>query len=84
MVVQHIQYLPYGEPYIDQRHAGATYSERFRFTGNDPRKEMRGMPAEFVSATPLNETNIMNIPGLMETRAPRTGIWHVGERPQWK
>jgi len=53
-------------------------------TGNAPRKEMRGMPAEFVSATPLNETNIMNIPGLLETRAPGTGIWHVGERPQWK
>ena len=44
--VQHLQYLPYGEPYIDQRHAGATYSERFRFTGNAPCKGKR---------IPLNE-----------------------------
>ncbi len=34
-VTQTLNYLPYGEPYIDQRHAGATYSERFRFTGKE-------------------------------------------------
>ena len=39
MAVQHIQYLPYGEPYVDQRHAGATYSERFRFTGKERDEE---------------------------------------------
>ena len=33
--VQHLQYMPYGEPYVDQRHAGATYSERFRFNGKE-------------------------------------------------
>lgn len=37
--VQHIQYLPYGEPYIDQRAAGTTYSERFRFTGKERDEE---------------------------------------------
>lgn len=31
--VQHLQYLPFGERYIDQRVAGSTYQERFRFTG---------------------------------------------------
>ena len=31
--VQHLQYLPYGEPYIDQHPFG--YSERFRFTGKE-------------------------------------------------
>ena len=44
MAVQHIQYLPYGEPYINQR--PFSYSERFTFTGNDPRKGWR---------IPLNE-----------------------------
>ena len=33
MPVQHLQYLPYGEPYINQRVSG--YSERFRFTGKE-------------------------------------------------
>ena len=33
--IQHLQYLPYGEPYVDQRHAGSTYSERFTFTGKE-------------------------------------------------
>ena len=37
--VQHLQYLPYGEPYIDQRAAGTTYRERFRFTGKERDEE---------------------------------------------
>lgn len=37
--IQHLQYLPYGEPYIDQRHAGTTYSERFRFNGKEQRRK---------------------------------------------
>ena len=37
--IQHLQYLPYGEPYVDQRHAGATYSERFTFTGKERDEE---------------------------------------------
>ena len=44
VAVQHIQYLPYGEPYINQHPFG--YSERFTFTGNAPRKGWR---------IPLNE-----------------------------
>ena len=39
VAVQHIQYLPYGEPYINQRAAGTTYSERFRFTGKERDEE---------------------------------------------
>ena len=39
MAVQHIQYLPYGEQYINQRAAGTTYSERFRFTGKERDEE---------------------------------------------
>jgi len=31
--VQHLQYLPFGEPFVDQRISG--YSERFRFTGKE-------------------------------------------------
>ena len=31
--VQHIQYLPYGEPYVNQRVGG--YNERFTFTGKE-------------------------------------------------
>jgi len=31
--IQHLQYLPYGEPYINQRTSG--YSERFTFTGKE-------------------------------------------------
>ena len=42
--VQHLQYMPYGEPYVNQRISG--YSERFTFTGNAPRKGKR---------IPLNE-----------------------------
>ena len=37
--IQHLQYLPYGEPYVDQRHAGSTYSERFTFTGKEKDEE---------------------------------------------
>ena len=37
--IQHLQYLPYGEPYIDQRAAGTSYRERFRFTGKEKDKE---------------------------------------------
>ena len=39
IAVQHLQYMPYGEPYIDQRAAGTTYSERFRFTGKERDEE---------------------------------------------
>ena len=35
--VQHLQYLPYGEPYINQRAAG--HSERFTFTGKERDEE---------------------------------------------
>ena len=35
--VQHLQYLPYGEPYIDQHPFG--YSERFTFTGKEKDEE---------------------------------------------
>ena len=35
--VQHLQYLPYGEPYINQRKTG--YSERFMFTGKERDEE---------------------------------------------
>ena len=31
--IQHLQYLPYGEPYINQRTSG--YNERFTFTGKE-------------------------------------------------
>ena len=33
LAVQHLQYLPYGERYVDQRISG--YSERFTFTGKE-------------------------------------------------
>ena len=35
--VQHLQYLPYGEPYINQRLSG--YNERFTFTGKEKDEE---------------------------------------------
>ncbi|MBR2959007.1 MAG: hypothetical protein IKC19_05195 [Bacteroidales bacterium] len=35
--VQHLQYLPFGEPFVDQRISG--YSERFRFTGKERDEE---------------------------------------------
>ncbi len=35
--IQHLQYLPYGEPFVDQRISG--YSERFRFTGKERDEE---------------------------------------------
>ena len=35
--VQHLQYLPYGEPYINQRTTG--YNERFTFTGKERDEE---------------------------------------------
>ena len=40
--IQHLQYLPYGEPYVNQHPFG--YSERFRSTGKekDEEKEMSG------------------------------------------
>lgn len=38
-LVQHLQYLPYGEPYVNQRAAGSTYRERFTFTGKERDEE---------------------------------------------
>ena len=35
--VQHLQYLPFGEPFVDQHPAG--YQERFRFTGKEKDEE---------------------------------------------
>ena len=35
--IQHLQYLPFGEPFVDQRISG--YSERFRFTGKERDEE---------------------------------------------
>ena len=35
--VQHLQYLPFGEPYINQRLTG--YNERFTFTGKERDEE---------------------------------------------
>ena len=35
--VQHLQYLPYGEPFVDQRMSG--YNERFTFTGKERDEE---------------------------------------------
>lgn len=35
--VQHLQYLPYGKPYVNQRTSG--YSERFTFTGKERDEE---------------------------------------------
>ena len=37
LAVQHLQYLPYGERYVDQRTAG--YHERFTFTGKERDEE---------------------------------------------
>ena len=37
VAVQHIQYLPYGEPFINQRTSG--YNERFTFTGKERDEE---------------------------------------------
>ena len=37
MPVQHLQYLPYGEQYVDQRASG--YHERFTFTGKEKDEE---------------------------------------------
>ena len=34
--VQHLQYLPFGEPFVNQRAAGSPYKERFTFTGKEP------------------------------------------------
>ncbi len=35
--IQHLQYLPFGEPFVDQR--TGNYSERFRFTGKERDEE---------------------------------------------
>ena len=37
--VQHLQYLPYGEPYINQRNNYNDYNERFTFTGKERDEE---------------------------------------------
>ena len=45
--IQHLQYLPYGEPYINQRTSG--YSERFTFTGKERDEEKEGSRGPFAS-----------------------------------
>ena len=44
--VQHLQYLPFGKPLVNQRAAGSTYEERFTFTAKAPREGNR---------TPMNK-----------------------------
>ena len=66
--VQHLQYMPYGEPYVDQRHAGATYSERFRFNGKAPRKGNR---------TPINQDKYS------EEGDWESGFHYYGARYYW-
>ncbi len=39
--LQHLQYLPYGEPFVNQRTTG--YSERFTFTGKERDEELRSI-----------------------------------------
>ena len=38
-VTQTLNYLPYGEPFVNQRATGSTYSERFTFTGKERDEE---------------------------------------------
>ena len=37
--VQHLQYLPFGEPFVNQRAPNSTYEERFTFTGKERDEE---------------------------------------------
>ena len=37
--LQHLQYLPFGESFINQRATGSTYNERFTFTGKEKDSE---------------------------------------------
>ena len=37
--VQHLQYLPFGEPFVNQRASGSTYDERFTFTAKERDQE---------------------------------------------
>lgn len=37
--IQHLQYLPFGTPFVDQHAPGAGYSERFTFTGKEQDSE---------------------------------------------
>ena len=39
VTVQHLQYLPFGEPFVNQRAAGSLYDERFTFTGKERDEE---------------------------------------------
>ena len=32
--VQHLQYMPYGEPFVNERTSSSSYEERYTFTGN--------------------------------------------------
>ena len=45
--IQHLQYLPYGEPYINQRTSG--YCERFTFTGKERDEEKERSRGPFAS-----------------------------------
>ena len=38
-VVQHLQYCPFGEPFLDEHSSTSTYSERFTFTGKERDEE---------------------------------------------
>ena len=31
--VQHLQYMPYGEPFVNERTSSSSYEERYTFTG---------------------------------------------------
>ena len=63
--VQHLQYLPFGEPFVNQRAPNSNYDERFTFTGKDPRKGWR---------TPLNNSQCG------EQRDQETGYSYHGAR----
>ena len=62
--VQHLQYLPFGEPYVSQ-HAAGGYEERFTFTAKAPREGNR---------TPMNKIKYS------EEREEETGYGYFGAR----
>ena len=37
--IQHLQYCPFGEPFVDEHSSTSTYSERFTFTGKERDEE---------------------------------------------
>ena len=70
--VQHLQYMPYGEPFVNERISSSSYEERYTFTGKtcSPLLCYRFVSTTLAAQIPSGNA-IANSQGLLHSRRNR-------------